>query len=342
MKEISKFIPELSSVCKIYSDVISGSGVTCEDALTLVAFINSFPSVHEVESGIMDLVLKAPAERMEIVLRSLYADLDRIVALYKDNGIYYDGRNLRLLWDKQLSHADMDIEAQQKNTQAASDELKEASNSYDMTPFNGMSKDEAAVLERNVDRLTVEYQKEKAKLKNFYAKRKSLQEERWSVPTDIFRLTYLKCNDLLPVVEKYYNKPVEKNKEQSERTEWYLSMSLLASVHELCNGRQFVDMAAIDFFHALNLHQTSKPLEVCKNEKVRVCYLINQLSEKIDKGTRSEWIVAMLRNTGIEQYYYGLSLSLLKSPDSPQCSRARVKIHRTRHTIADNCSSSVR
>ncbi len=48
MKEISKFIPKLSSVCKIYSGVISGSGIACEDASTLVAFINSFPSVHDV------------------------------------------------------------------------------------------------------------------------------------------------------------------------------------------------------------------------------------------------------------------------------------------------------
>ncbi len=252
----------------------------------------------------MDLVLNAPTERLEIVLKSLYADLDRIVTLYKDNSIYYDCRDLRFLWDKPLSYADKDIEAQQKKTQAASDELKEASNSYEMTPFNGMSQDEAAVLERRVDKLTAEYQKEKAKLQNLYAKRKSLQDERWSVPTDIFRLIYLKCHGLLPVVEKYYNKPVEKNKEQSERTELYLSMSLLASVHELCNGRQFEDMAAIDFFHVLNLHRASKPLEVCKNEKVRVCYLIHQLSEKVDKGMRSEWTGAMLRTTGIEQDYY--------------------------------------
>lgn len=304
MKEISQFIPELSSVCKIYSCVISGSGITCEDALTLFSFINSFPSVHDVESGIMDLVLKAPTERLEIVLKSLHADLDKIVTLYKDNCIYYDHRDLRFLWEKPLSYADKDIEAQQKKTQAASDELKEASNSYEMTPFNGMSKDKAAVLERRFNKLSAEYQKEKAKLQNYYAKRKRLEEERWSVPADIFRLIYLKCNNLLPVVEKYYSKPVEKNKEQSERTELYLSMSLLACVHELCNGRQFEDMAAIDFFHALNLHQVSKPLEVCKNEKARVCYLIHQLSEKIDKDLCSEWIGAMLRNTGIEQEYY--------------------------------------
>ncbi|MDE7420837.1 MAG: hypothetical protein K2N35_11580, partial [Muribaculaceae bacterium] len=304
MTEISKFIPELSSVCKVYSSVISVNGITCEDALTLVAFINSFPSVHDIESGIMDLVLKAPTERLEIVLKSLHTDLDRIVVLYKDNSIYYDRRDLRFLWDKPLSYADKDIEAQQNKTQAASDELKEASNSYEMTPFNGMSKDEAAVLERRFNKLSAEYQKEKAKLQNLYAKRKSLEEERWSVPTDIFSLIYLKCNDLLPIVEKYYSKPVEKNKEQSRRTDLYLSMSLLASVHELCNGRQFEDIAAIDFFHAFNLHHASRPLEVCKNEKVRVCYLIHQLSEKIDKGTRSEWIGAMLRNTGIEQDYY--------------------------------------
>ena len=172
---------------------------------------------------------------MEIVLKSLHTDLYRIVTLYNDNSIYYDRRDLRFLWDKPLSYADKDIEAQQKKTQAASDELKEASNSYEMTPFNGMSKDEAAVLEQRVDKLTAEYQKEKAKLQNFYAKRKRLEEERWSVPTDIFRLIYLKCNGLLPVVENYYNKPGEKNKEQSERIDLYLSMSLLASVHDLCN-----------------------------------------------------------------------------------------------------------
>ncbi len=241
---------------------------------------------------------------MEIVLKSLHSDLDRIVSLYKANSRYYDRMDLRLLWYTPLSYVEKDIEAQKTKTQEASDELKEASNSYEMTPFNGMSKDEAAVLERRVDKLTEEYLKEKAKLQNLYSKRKRLEEERWSVPTDIFRLIYLKCNDLLPIIEKYYNKPVEKNKEQFERTELYFSMSLLASVHDLCNGRQFENMAAIDFFHALNLHQASKQLKVCKNEKVRVCYLVHQLSEKIDKGTRTEWIEAILRNTGVEPDYY--------------------------------------
>ncbi len=84
----------------------------------------------------------------------------------------------------------------------------------------------------------------------------------------------------------------------------FLSMSLLASVHELCNGRQFEDVSPIDFFHAFNLHHASKPLKVRDKEKIRVCYLINQLSEKIEKEKRSEWIGVMLLNYGIDQDYY--------------------------------------
>lgn len=239
MTFISKFIPDLSSVCTIYSRVLFRKNVTCEESLSLVALNNTFPSVQDVEAGIMDLVLRAPAERMDLILKSLSMDLGRIVSLYNDNSRYYDHMDLRLLWHKSLSFVEKDIETQQKKTQEASGELKEASNSYEMTPFNGMTKEEAAVLERRVDKLTVEYQNEKAKLQNFYAKRKNLEEEMWSVPTDIFKFIYLKCSYLLPVVEKYYNKPLEKKEEQSERTDLYLSMSLLASVHGLCNGRQF-------------------------------------------------------------------------------------------------------
>ena len=304
MKEISQFIPELSSVCKIYSGVISGRGIVCEDALTLVAFINSFPSVHNVESGIMDLVLKASTERMEIVLKSLHSDLDRIVSLYKDNSRYYDRMDLRLLWYTPLSYVEKDIEAQKTKTQEASNELKEASNSYEMTPFNGMSKDEAAVLQRRVDKLTAEYQKEKTKLQDLYVRKKSLEEKKWSVPTDIFKRIYMKCVDILHIVGKYHTDPVETEKEQPVPVDPYLSMTIVAAIHELCNGRLFEDISAIDFYNTLNLHQDSKYLEVRRHEKVRVWYTINQLSERINSDRRNEWIEAMLVKTGIKPDYY--------------------------------------
>ncbi|MBD5583800.1 MAG: hypothetical protein HDQ88_01835 [Clostridia bacterium] len=203
-----------------------------------------------------------------------------------------------------MSNVDNNIEVQQKKTQAASDELKEASNSYEMTPFNGMSQDEVAVLERRVEKLTAEYQMEKAKLQYLYARKKSLEEKKWSVPTDIFKRIYLKCIDILPIVGKYHTDPVEIDKEQSVPIDPYLSMTIVAAIHELCNGRLFEDMSAIDFYNTLNLHQGSKYLEVRRHEKVRVWYTINQLSERINSDRRNEWIEAMLVKTGIKPDYY--------------------------------------
>ncbi len=248
MTDISKFIPNLSAICTIYSRILSGETIGCDETLSLVTFYNSFPSVQNIEAGILDLVLKASTERMDMILKSLYSDLNRIATLYKENNRYYDVKDLRWLWHQPLSFVEHDIRSQQEKTQEAWEELKEASNSYEMTPFNGMSKEEVAVLERRVNKLKDEYEKEKTLLNNLYSKKKNLEDERRSIPEDIFKLIYLKCHALLPVVEKYYNKPLEKEEEQSERTDSFLSMSLVASVHELCNGRQFVEMSPIDFF----------------------------------------------------------------------------------------------
>ena len=156
MKKLAEFIPKLSSISKTYSEIINGNSITIEKALTLLTFYNSFPSVHDVESGIIDLALNAPSERMSIILKSLYSDLSRIVNLYKGNKEFYDRKDLRLLWHKPISFLDKEIDTQKKNTQDASEELKDASKSFELTPFNGTTKEEAAILERRVNKLTDE------------------------------------------------------------------------------------------------------------------------------------------------------------------------------------------
>lgn len=304
MKKLAEFIPELSSISKTYSEIISGISITIEDARNLLAFYNSFPSVYDVESGIMDLALNAPSERMSIILKSLYYDLRRISNLYQDNREFYDQTVLRLLWHKPISFLDKEIYTQKKNTQDASDELKDASKSFELTPFNGTAKEEAAILERRVNKLTDEYKVQKTKLESLYAERNRLENEKRSITTDIFRIIYSKCVGLLAIVEKYYTNPAENVSVQSTSIETLLPMSLIAPIYDLCNGNQFESLPSIDFFHIFNLHSSDAILEVRKNEKARVCYLINQLSEKINIDKRNEWVESMLNTLNISQDYY--------------------------------------
>ncbi len=305
MTDIPKFIPDLSSTCKLYYGTISGKHISCEEALSLVAFYNSFPSIKDMEAGIVDLLLNVPNDGIESILKSLYSDLNEIIRWYDFFDLCFEDFDLYSLWTQPLSYINKEIEIQHQKTIEASDEHKEASNSYEMTPFNGMSKAEADILERRANKLKEEYDKEKVKLQNLYVKRKSIEEERGSVPIDIFKLIYLKCLDILPIVEKYYKKPVDNKKEQSISMESFFSMLLSGHIYKLCNGIQFEAMSELDFFESLNLHKKSNPLKVRKYEKVRVCYLINQLSEQIEeKERRNEWIGAMLRVCGIAPDYY--------------------------------------
>lgn len=306
MKEISKFIPQISSVCKIYSDVITGNGINREESLALVAFINSFPSIYDAESWIMDLVLNSPHVDIKILLHSLNEDLDKIVILYEKGSSLYNLKDLRCLWTSYITYFKDEIKEQLKRTQEASDNLKEMSNSYEMAEIGGRSPYEVSMLERRVDRLTAEYKDQKDKLEELYAECKNLESEMYSIPRDIFKIIYSKCKSLIPVVEKYYTKPVlAKTTEQTQQTELILSMPVVASIHELCNGNQFEEISPIDFFHILNLHPNiRKTLKVRKNEKARVCYLINQLGKRISPNKKGEWMESMLKTLGITLEYY--------------------------------------
>ncbi len=116
MTDISIFIPNLSAICTIFTGILSGKAIGCEETLSLVAFYNSFPSVQNIEAGILDLVLKAPSDRMDMILKGLYSDLNRIGTLYKENNRYYDGRDLRWLWHQPLSFMEYDIRSLQEKT----------------------------------------------------------------------------------------------------------------------------------------------------------------------------------------------------------------------------------
>ena len=78
-------------------------------------------------------------------------------------------------------------------------------------------------------------------------------------------------------------------------------MNLIA---DACNGVQFEDMLAIDFYNAINLNPNSKPIIVKKNEKIRVCYLVNQLAELLPQERKVPWIEKVLACVGIDYNYY--------------------------------------
>jgi len=69
-------------------------------------------------------------------------------------------------------------------------------------------------------------------------------------------------------------------------------------------GEQFEDIATQDFYANMNLYSCKKELKIKAREKIRVCYLIFLMSERLPKQDRDKWKNIILKQLDIDENYY--------------------------------------
>lgn len=304
---LTNIIPIVGSVSRIFSNIVAGRGISKEDVNILVGFRDSMPNGITIEQEIVSAVLNLPHAKFSLMLNSLSFGLRNVIDTYKRYHLLLDDMKLSQLWDYDFQCAERKLEEQQLKLRELDKDLIEASNSYEMTPFNGMSPAEISVLERRYNKLKAEYEQEKAVLNAIYEERTAIINTMSSIGNDIFERVSLKCSELIAVVEKYVvsdsHKEPEVNKEESETISFF-PLSLIADIYEVCNGEQFSETDSIEFFHAINLHPNSHPIQINNGEKVRVCYLINRLADTLESPQREQWLNGILLNLDIKMSFY--------------------------------------
>lgn len=125
---------------------------------------------------------------------------------------------------------------------------------------------------------------------------------------DIYRQSCL----FLDILKKYIpdgkrqdepGKPISQQETTDEQQE-YFSMKLLSLIHEVCVGEQFEEISAPDFYANMNLHPCNCKLKIKPREKIRVCYLIFLMGEKLPKQDREKWKAGILGLLDIDDSYY--------------------------------------
>ena len=81
-------------------------------------------------------------------------------------------------------------------------------------------------------------------------------------------------------------------------------MKLLSLIHEVCVGEQFEEISALDFYANMNLQPCNCKLRIKPREKIRVCYLIFLMGEKLSKQGRDKWKDGILELLDIDDSYY--------------------------------------
>ena len=310
--KIQIMIPQYGELNRIYSDFIISHAFSFERQKFITDFYKQYNDTKSFEAAILELVLDKPKEQYTLILNSLRTEIEKNILIYEKHPLFDDEIISRVCYNF-AGRYDADIEAQLRVTQNLSKPLNEAYNRYDSIGYRVHTAEEEKQAEKEHERCKAEYEKEKEELDRLYelerqARKESLQYIE-NCCGDIYKLSFHFMEILAKYIPVEKDKPDEPSKQEKqqdapkEQSE-YFDAKLLSLIHKVCVGEQFEDIATQDFYANMNLSSCKKELKIKAREKIRVCYLIFLMSEKLSKQYRDEWRSQILKLLDIDESYY--------------------------------------
>ncbi len=275
-------------------------------------FYKQYNDTKAFEAAILELVLDKQKEQYTLILDSLRAEIEKNMMLYEKYPLLDDEIISRVCYHF-ADRYNIDIEEQLEVTQRLNKPLNEAYNRYDSIGYREHTAEEEKQAEKEYERCKAEYEKEKEELNRLYELQKQAKKEAFQYIEnccgDIYKLSFHFMEILAKYIPVAKDKPDEPNKQETqqnvskERPE-YFNTELLSLIHKVCVGEQFEDIATQDFYANMNLSSCEKGLKIKAREKIRVCYLIFLMSERLPKQDRDKWKNIILKQLDIDENYY--------------------------------------
>ena len=308
--KIQTMIPQYGELNRIYRDYIDNYAFSFDRQKFISDFYQEYNDMKSFEAAILELVLDKQKEQYTLILNSLKTEIEKSIQAYEIRPL--SDRAIERACYQHMERYSQEIEAQLDVTRSLSKPLNEANNRYDSIGYREHTAEEEKQAEKEYERCKAEYDREKAKLNKLYDQQKATRTEAFQYMknccADIYRQSCL----FLDILKKYIPDGKQENKssepisqqETTEEQQEYFSMKLLSLIHEVCIGEQFEEISALDFYANMNLHPCNCKLKIKPREKIRVCYLIFLMSEKLSKQDRDKWKDRILKLLDIADSYY--------------------------------------
>lgn len=308
--KIQTMIPQYGELNRIYRDYIDNYAFSFDRQKFISDFYQEYNDMKSFEAAILELVLDKQKEQYTLILNSLKTEIEKSIQAYEIRPL--SDRAIERACYQHMERYSQEIEAQLDVTRSLSKPLNEANNRYDSIGYREHTAEEEKQAEKEYERCKAEYDREKAKLNKLYDQQKATRTEAFQYMknccADIYRQSCL----FLDILKKYIpdgkqenksSEPISQQETTGEQQE-YFSMKLLSLIHEVCEGEQFEEISAPDFYANMNLHPCNCKLKIKPREKIRVCYLIFLMSEKLSKQDRDKWKDRILKLLDIDDSYY--------------------------------------
>ena len=308
--KIQTMIPQYGELNRIYRDYIDNYAFSFDRQKFISDFYQEYNDMKSFEAAILELVLDKQKEQYTLILNSLKTEIEKSIQAYEVCPLS-DSAVERACY-RHMERYSLEIEAQLDVTRSLSKPLNEANNRYDSIGYREHTAEEEKQAEKEYERCKAEYDKERAKLNELYDQQKAARKEAFQYMKNRCADMYRQSCLFLDILKKYISDRKQENKssepisqqETTEEQQEYFSMKLLSLIHEVCIGEQFEEISAPDFYANMNLHPCNCKLKIKPREKIRVCYLIFLMSEKLSKQDRDKWKDRILKLLDIDDSYY--------------------------------------
>ena len=303
-------IPQYGELNRIYRDYIDNYAFSFDRQKFISDFYQEYNDMKSFEAAILELVLDKQKEQYTLILNSLKTEIEKSIQAYEIRPL--SDRAIERACYQHMERYSQEIEAQLDVTRSLSKPLNEANNRYDSIGYREHTAEEEKQAEKEYERCKAEYDREKAKLNKLYDQQKATRTEAFQYMKNCCADMYRQSCLFLDILKKYIpdgkrqdepSKPISQQETADEQQE-YFSMKLLSLIHEVCVGEQFEEISALDFYANMNLQSCNFKLKIKPREKIRVCYLIFLMGEKLPKQDRDKWKAGILGLLDIDDSYY--------------------------------------
>ena len=311
--EINKLIPLYGELNRIYNDWITNYAFSFDKQKFITDFYRQHNDTKAFESAILELVLYKQKEQYTLILNSLKIEIEKNIRAYETKPLNDD--IIKRVCVHYADRCNSIIKDQLEITTKLHKPLNDAYHRYDFIGFREHTNEEEILAEKEYERYKAEYDKEKKELDKLYELQKQDRKEAFqyteNLSGDVYRLSLL----FMEVLKKYLPDNMEEKQQEEQvkqdevpntsKEEYeYFNMKLLSLICEACIGEQFEEISTKDFYANMNLQPCGCLLKIKPREKIRVCYLIFLMSERLPKQERDEWKNDILKLLGIEESYY--------------------------------------
>lgn len=116
---LSQIIPSISSARNLYSNIILCRIINKDNILELNYLDVSFPSIDIIESDILSLILNNSIDQKDLILNSLWKELNSITESFYNNKRIFAEIDIPRYWNHDIKSLEAEIEYQhQKNSKS--------------------------------------------------------------------------------------------------------------------------------------------------------------------------------------------------------------------------------